>query len=899
MTSGDISPTSEIVTSRKRSKVSRACDACRRKKVRCDGEFSSSSNVVTKKCTNCTKNTETCTFSRVPLKRGPSKGYIRDLEEKLEHTTRPRKLLSAAANPSNPSLQSTTDNKEGLPTQLQPLPYPGSHPPAPAPKHVSVHASTHPPSSTSQPQPPNLTSSLGNNAKNQQSSSPIILPPLIGNFLQVLPSFRNGTKDVKTSNSSPSSPHNNGQLNALLNHPLQIKNKSPPIQGPFWKVPYEMPSNNHNRRSSVDSISSSNSSISGVSNVSRSRLPSLRPSVSASDTGVSDSEDDFYSSLSQSLSPRNSISSLSSLNGRINSSLGIGQLQPPAPIQGGLQQQQQQQIQSVQQQQQQHILVQPRAQVPYGQYQPQQQQVGKSNYAFIPMHSGAVDPTGHFIQQSHFPPSGGSYVQPPSSFAVQGPKFPVHTIEQNISMYYAKFHDNFPILPFNENLLKSMVDSMVADVQFRYVLDLFHLALSSINNYKTQNIKDNIDILNRALTIYPFANHGILPNDNVLVFFFSSLALINYAILLNGDIYSLGLSITVSILNDFKTLEKFVSWIRLSPALTDPDNITVFLPKIYHCLCVIDSIYSLAFGVQKAIPLSQMVIILNKNVDKLVPKVQDGCSLMNGITNLKLGTTLGKLVSLRDSKRCGETYLSSFPHESIGQASFPSHFIHVVNDKHEVLGYLEEISSFLQKSKNEKCKEDIEEILRDHQLKLGRLVKRLSLSIINLANYISTINNPHSNSSNNMMIIQNGNRQNVNNFELISPLLNVSYGQSYKLIKLSKLIIDSLTKTSNDSELNNRCLKINNDLSIAFNLLNSDLNSTYVTIPNDSNSHHHVLGSTAIVLIKNKIDQYDLNFGHLSPDSTGNMNYGIDSWQYEYSNSIMKFIEKEDIEGWF
>jgi hypothetical protein len=57
---------------RKRSKVSRACDECRRKKIRCDatGEPGDES------CSSCKRVGTTCQFSRIPMKRGPSKGYV-------------------------------------------------------------------------------------------------------------------------------------------------------------------------------------------------------------------------------------------------------------------------------------------------------------------------------------------------------------------------------------------------------------------------------------------------------------------------------------------------------------------------------------------------------------------------------------------------------------------------------------------------------------------------------------------------------------------------------------------------------------------------------------------------------------------------------------------------------
>ncbi|KAI5370638.1 putative zn(2)-C6 fungal-type DNA-binding domain-containing protein [Septoria linicola] len=63
----------------KRTKVSRACDECRRKKIRCDA-IDETGNVP---CTNCARTAAVCAFSRQPMKRGPSKGYIKELAERL------------------------------------------------------------------------------------------------------------------------------------------------------------------------------------------------------------------------------------------------------------------------------------------------------------------------------------------------------------------------------------------------------------------------------------------------------------------------------------------------------------------------------------------------------------------------------------------------------------------------------------------------------------------------------------------------------------------------------------------------------------------------------------------------------------------------------------------------
>ncbi|KFA65278.1 hypothetical protein S40285_02675 [Stachybotrys chlorohalonatus IBT 40285] len=64
---------------RKRSKVSRACDECRRKKIKCDAQ----SDTGEVPCGSCARSSCPCLFSRVPQKRGPSKGYIKELADRI------------------------------------------------------------------------------------------------------------------------------------------------------------------------------------------------------------------------------------------------------------------------------------------------------------------------------------------------------------------------------------------------------------------------------------------------------------------------------------------------------------------------------------------------------------------------------------------------------------------------------------------------------------------------------------------------------------------------------------------------------------------------------------------------------------------------------------------------
>ncbi|KMU83717.1 hypothetical protein CIHG_01500 [Coccidioides immitis H538.4] len=93
---------------RKRTKVSRACDECRRKKVRCDA----TSEAGVDMCSNCRRTNSTCEFSRVPMKRGPSKGYIKELADRIN-------TLESQMQPgigSQPDVHYQALNEEGSPT---------------------------------------------------------------------------------------------------------------------------------------------------------------------------------------------------------------------------------------------------------------------------------------------------------------------------------------------------------------------------------------------------------------------------------------------------------------------------------------------------------------------------------------------------------------------------------------------------------------------------------------------------------------------------------------------------------------------------------------------------------------------------------------------------------------
>lgn len=945
---------------RKRSKVSRACDSCRRKKIRCDADYSSSLQKVTKICTNCTKNNETCTFSRIPLKRGPSKGYIKDLEEKLEITqslsTKPRAKSfsfdnvihhpipppggyqhpapvpappSSIAPPLNHSKAESTPSSGSFPHTL---PFPSSISITPSNVPTSIHK--------------NSISSNNSNSPNSTSRSPIILPPLLsfsngngssssplnaGKNLQQkinIPSHTSKAFSVSGALSNPSSPRNSSHLNGILNHEnaaanekLVNKTSTPPIQGPFWKVPYEMPGNNsktaptvngsfsssspklspdfnsagfpgnqnslsNTRRSSIDSLSSNSTS--------GSRLPSLKPSMSInSDNGVSDSEEDFYSvrshrnSSTQSLSPRNSISSLTSLSGRMNKNLSLN----PTTNNNSTNSYHSYQYQHlptylVFQLQQQQLQQQPIAQYP-PQIPPQQ-----SSFSFPPNNQPFQPPQQQ--QQQPFPFQIQSHHQP-----LQLHQHSLSQIESNLKIYYSKFHSSFPILPYNDTALLKTIDCLLAEEDSKKFIEYFNLSLASLINYQApNNLSNNIQLFNYLLSFYPFNQFNIKLNDNILILFFSSILLINYSVLLNGDIYSLGISISVSIFNDFKVLENFHELVlnayerndlKERELFNDIENIKIYLPKLYYGLFIIDHCYTLSFGIQS--------LINNDNFNLLYAHVDKFTKPSGGYINFKIGVIINELINTRNKFVIKDTDENSIVIPSLSNSStlsglindntssFSKFFYTLIKDKYELINYLLEINSLL-RTLNLNDDESLE-ILHDYQLKLGRLIKKLSSSIINLSNFISTVKSSTSSTP--------GSPNSDVSHELINPFLNIGYGQCYKLIKLCKLIIDSIIANLKDTELINRSIKINNDLSIAYNLLNSNLTNDNKLVGNCG------LGSISVTLIKNKLNYYNLSFHINSNTSTPNSgtNYKINDWKLDFINTIVPFINRENIDGWY
>ncbi|KAI9471854.1 MAG: fungal-specific transcription factor domain-containing protein [Benjaminiella poitrasii] len=69
--------TNQQASTTKRTRITRACDTCRRKKIKCDVD-------TNRPCTTCKQYDWECTFNDTAKKRGPPKGYIESLETRLE-----------------------------------------------------------------------------------------------------------------------------------------------------------------------------------------------------------------------------------------------------------------------------------------------------------------------------------------------------------------------------------------------------------------------------------------------------------------------------------------------------------------------------------------------------------------------------------------------------------------------------------------------------------------------------------------------------------------------------------------------------------------------------------------------------------------------------------------------
>lgn len=869
---------------RKRSKISRACDACRRKKVRCDGEFSTSDSRVLKPCTNCEKNHSECAFLRVPMKRGPLKGYIRDLEERLEHA-RPRKQSSGSNGTagaafmlpaSESSTLSDTDAAKagGLGSPAGPQngrvkSSPGGFAPeAAAPRfgagasaspvgplpfmHHSRHNSSLPPPIVPHlaplppmgglPAPP-----TGQPGPHSGPTGPIVLPPLaaFGAFGAygahgALPSMAGVPPLARPAGSpAPQPPFGTAQPAPSMG------NKSPPIQGPFWKVPYEMPGVS-DRRSSVDSISLATSAVSdGSLRLLRSRLP-VR--TASGDTALSDSDDEYYlvnsfSRSSQSVSPRASVSLLSSLNGRLS---GVkvqlhpphdGQYPPPPPPPQG----------------QAFFASQPK--VPTFQfgalpYQPKHSPgwgglgfpLAHSSHSSLSSHPGLLEQLQRgWDEQRELKERGREREREREREQLQWqgrtqPTPALALLREGLDAYYRHFHATLALLPSQPHLEQLLATLPATATPF---VELLSVALHNLVHFRRTALGDYVRALTELVALYPFD----LRSEALVVVFFLALMLTNYAVVMRGEFHLVGLSVVSGMLSDLRVLEGAAAAPSLGLHLLD--LLVVFLPRVYVAAVLLQAVHALGFATQRSVsPLERGLL------------AQPDLALWAASPCLGAVPLLVELLALRDAplrelRRHVVQRLDAAAQRGGAAAALGVWaFLELTRCKLAVLDYLDEIA--LDTSLDS-------EALHDHHLKLCRIVKGLASAIAQVAATVQGV-------------------------PVASPLTGLAVCQLYKLIKLSKMITDCVTRTTNDCDLLTRCVKIHNDLLGSYSLLNASLCSP---LP--------VLGPVALVMCRSRLEQFQLDFSAPVAKATAR---GVQAWRAEHA-LVTQFVDREAIEGWY
>ncbi|KAK5778488.1 Rgt1p PWA37_000256 [Arxiozyma heterogenica] len=222
---------------KKRTKASRACDQCRKKKIKCDY------NELKSICGYCERNNETCSFIRVPLKRGPSKGYNKLYKASSSNHISPLQDSNIVDNNSkkNNNLSNmnlyTALNKNTITPNDHTVAHISNNY-----KHDSNRLST-------------------NNAViTSQQSNQVLLPPLS----QYVPSTNlqqansnTNENSTKTSLVNENDTLHNTNRNTVQNIVNQIGQLTPTLnftQQQFWKVPYhDFPLQ---KRTSIDSLGS-------------------------------------------------------------------------------------------------------------------------------------------------------------------------------------------------------------------------------------------------------------------------------------------------------------------------------------------------------------------------------------------------------------------------------------------------------------------------------------------------------------------------------------------------------------------------------------------------------------------------------------------------------------------
>lgn len=271
---------------KKRTKVSRACDQCRKKKIKCGGDSeinNNSTSYISGSCYNCIRNGEKCTYQRIQLKRGPVKGYNKILKkqkkfDKSKNTTtnnnksiiKTNIITPITTNLNNGVLNNNTiiTNSGGSSPIL-------NHSPGPYNNNNSILL---PPINQCLNIQNTNTTNTNNNINNPHISIPsrnITVTPsqdIISNTTQSSAASTPGANSLNTFNFVTNNNNNLPSTNTLINSHIphqnninNINNNSTKLSASnlasqqFWKVPYH--EFQHQRRNSLDSVASDAQSI--------------------------------------------------------------------------------------------------------------------------------------------------------------------------------------------------------------------------------------------------------------------------------------------------------------------------------------------------------------------------------------------------------------------------------------------------------------------------------------------------------------------------------------------------------------------------------------------------------------------------------------------------------------
>lgn len=928
---GDQSDSERKAIPRKRSKVSRACDACRRKKVKCDAEFLATLQKVTKKCTNCQRTNEVCSFSRVPLKRGPTKGYSRDTDRNsrssvasrnqlgLELTAYPAippsrtapvavkemsKLLSSTGRHGPLKSQGFSNNQNGTSggacssslSLTSTAVSSGTSNSGTAGNLLNPNKAVGPggevntpPSPATQP----LVKPILHRFKFLPSSStpPIILPPLLSTAqLQ-------GRKMITPG--------------PFLSKPADKKDSH--INGPLWKVPYEMPSEAagqdpsssggsgkmitlDSRRSSLDSVSLLLSA--GL----RSRLPSLQPLTSINlDLAMSDSdlEEGYVSRARASVLPKNSVSSFLFLNGRTGKLLSISSQHVRSSSIGSA------------------AMIGPTPPPVYGYVQsaPAEPPV---NLFRSPM--ATVTQPAEFRQQPlHTPLSkSGPYVKHQKSNVASRCTYTQHvpanlhlgsqssgSPDYSIRIYFSRFHDTFPILPFDEQkLVQILSDLLCESPQAMLLVQLFYAALNNLVQFQTLSVEACTALLHSFITMAPLHGQASPASQNTVMVALASLLVISYTLLVKGAVYSLSISISAAYFNDLHLMEQYASVCKNTGAIP-ADDIQLYLPRLLMCLFVIDDCYALSYGTQPRV-LGDFDVL----VEYLPQTFPESWRKLPFMANLSVARLFHNLLQCRSSrikssivtessKASALTSWSSVVASTVSSVAaapgtMAARFTAILKDKYELYDFCAEVVTFIQTFPFAlTSEEDVREQMSDFQLKLVRLVRRLLQSILEFANFVSSL------------YLQS--KWPLTEC-LCCPFYNVSYGHCFKLICLCKRFVDLLVIYMSDSDFVGRLPKINNDLSISYNLLVSNFNRFEKTSYASGNSVASLmsvpdagLGSACVQLVSSRLDTYNLSFYDMPAKLalSGNYMANISAWKSDFEGTFNELLLNEAVDGWY